>query len=548
MSKQLLGLCLLLACMLAQPALAQRSTTLLAINDVYRISGIGDGALGGIPRLRSLRLQLEQQHPDLLVLHAGDLLFPSLLSRRYQGEQMIDMLNRLDGDAEAFDKRLFVTFGNHEFDKAKRKDAAMLQTRIRESGFHWLGSNLIFKLDEAGKPLVSADNLLAMKMVESGGIRIGLFSLTTNVKQPEYLQSFEDPLRTARLFTALLRRQGAEVVIALTHQRAFEDIDLLDALGDAGPDLIVGGHEHNRQTHRSKDGRLVIKADADAVTASVIQLQLDDTSGLQVEHRFARLDRSIAPDAQTAAVADAWQKRYEQETCQEQQDAPNCLSSAIGRTAMELVGEELEIRRYETNLGNFVADQALQAYREQGAQIAFVNSGSLRLNQDLPAGAAITERTLGELFAYPSRLALIRISGSMLQQVIEHAITDWTGNGRWLQIAGFAWQHDVPKAKAGNLTLLTPDGPRPVRPDEDIIAVVSDYLVNPAMDQDGYTMLNQGEILRPAEQGPNLVKLVRQAIKDAGEQGIAPTVEGRICSTDRTGPCLALKPEQQSPN
>src|SRR5262245_48049998 len=87
---------------------------LLAINDTYRIEPSHDGT-GGMARIRALRVRLESKYPDLVVVHAGDLLFPSFLSRAYLGAQMIDVLNRLDG-SDDFDPRLLVTFGNHEFD------------------------------------------------------------------------------------------------------------------------------------------------------------------------------------------------------------------------------------------------------------------------------------------------------------------------------------------------------------------------------------------------------------------------------------------------
>ena len=61
--------------------------------------------------------------------------------------------------------------------------------------------------------------------------------------------------------------------------------------------------------------------------------------------------------------------------------------------------EETEIRRYETNLGNWVADQARQLFPE--ANMALINAGSLRLNQDIPAGP-IRVRSLEELFAFPN--------------------------------------------------------------------------------------------------------------------------------------------------
>lgn len=126
----LAALVALAAC--AQPAPSGPKVTLLTINDVYRIEGVDGGAVGGLARLKALRDEELEQDPDLIVLHAGDFLFPSLLSRVYDGEQMVEVLNLIDGDPAAFDSRFFITFGNHEFDKSALKDAPMLDARIED--------------------------------------------------------------------------------------------------------------------------------------------------------------------------------------------------------------------------------------------------------------------------------------------------------------------------------------------------------------------------------------------------------------------------------
>src|SRR5262245_24700514 len=65
---------------------------ILAINDVYRIGGLDNGTRGGLARVRAARAALEERHNGaVLMLHAGDIIFPSLLSRLYEGEQMIDV-------------------------------------------------------------------------------------------------------------------------------------------------------------------------------------------------------------------------------------------------------------------------------------------------------------------------------------------------------------------------------------------------------------------------------------------------------------------------
>jgi 2',3'-cyclic-nucleotide 2'-phosphodiesterase (5'-nucleotidase family) len=230
---------------LAVPILAdaqnqpEREVVVLAINDVYRIEGVEGSQRGGMSLVRALRRQLEQQNPDLLFLHAGDFLFPSLISEWTKGAHMVEMMNALDGALGVHDSRMFVVFGNHEFDKSKLKHATLLQTRIDQSEFQWLGTNIRFTQEE-GEPLVASDNLKVSSIVESGGVRVGIFGLTTD-KRPAnkiaYVDEFIDPVRVAMEQTMLLREQGAEVVIALTHLTLAKDREILEKLGDRGPHL-----------------------------------------------------------------------------------------------------------------------------------------------------------------------------------------------------------------------------------------------------------------------------------------------------------------------
>jgi 2',3'-cyclic-nucleotide 2'-phosphodiesterase (5'-nucleotidase family) len=248
-----------------------------------------------------------------------------------------------------------------------------------------------------------------------------------------------------------------------------------------------------------------------------------------------------APDPAVAAAVQDWLKRQDAAYCADSYKLPpGCLDAPLGKAAVTLVAEEIEIRKYETNLGDWVLDRALTAMAPEGAQIAFLNAGSLRLNQNLAAGTVVTRRHLDELFAYANDLRLIRVSGAMLQQMVERAVEDWEGNGWFLQIAGFAYSFDPATGRVGDLTLLTPQGPRPIEPGDELLAVTNDFLTDPRFGQDGYTMLTPDRLVAVERPVPSLRDLVIEALGEAGPQGIAPAVEGRICNSERPGPCLAL--------
>lgn len=528
---------------LGSPA-RDRTATLLAINDVYRIEGLENGAVGGLGRVRALRLELEAQAPDLLMLHAGDFLFPSFASRMYRGEQMIAAMNLLDGDGAAFDRQMFVVFGNHEFERGKLKDAVFLKGRIESSQFQWLGGNITFKNGHDGRPLVSASNLSRTALVQSGGLKLGIFGITIPTIGIEYVEGFAGEQATARELSTLLRSQGADVVVALTHLPARVDHRLLETLGDAGPDVIVAGHDHEAMVDQV-GGRFVLKADADARSANIIRITKKGDGKLEVAHELRRLAGAAPrPDPVVAALADNWQERHAREFCAAAKAGPDCLDEVYGRTRTDLGAEENKIRGSETSLGNWIADRMIDAFKACGARVSFINSGSLRLNRDLKAGTVITRRHIEELFAYATPLYLLRIDGSSLMKVADQSVRGWPGNGSWLQIGGFAYVHNPTERTASDLTWKASGPSRRIAPDDAILAVTGDYVINPSIgDQDGYVMLNQGQIVKEcAANGLDLKDLVVSELKAAGPEGIAPRVEGRICQGVPAAPCLALKP------
>jgi 2',3'-cyclic-nucleotide 2'-phosphodiesterase (5'-nucleotidase family) len=170
-----------------------------------------------------------------------------------------------------------------------------------------------------------------------------------------------------------------------------------------------------------------------------------------------------------------------------------------------------------------------------GARAAFINAGSLRLNQNLHPGQ-IRRRHLEELIEYDNKLGMIEIDGKTLKAVIDNAVEGWPGNGRWLQISGFTFRHSLEggKSTARELALLGDDGQRvEIRPEERIRVVTSNFLLDPsAGDQDGYTMLKPSQVVS----GSSLKNVFRDGLKAASE-AIAPELQGRIVQTNVGPPC-----------
>lgn len=444
----------------SQPVSAEKpgKAVLLTINDVYRLKGINDGNDGGLPRVRALRAELERDAPDLLLLHAGDFLSPSFLGRTYKGEQMIDLMNVLDGDPVrgTIDPRMFVAFGNHEFDDSHCKKKGPLASLVAESEFTWLAANLDFSKCAPLQELAGSPRIAPSRIVESGGLRVGIYGVT--LSRSKYAAIVSDPVATSCAQVKELRSKGADVVVALTHLAWQTDLSLLGLDSDSKPvaenartcsdmpDVVVGGHDHVAMNLPSKNPRL-FKADADALSAWVIELSKDANGKVQITSRLVALDASRKPDALAERLADQWLVRHDEQFCARDclSHGPKkrkacmakvtngaCLREPIAQTASLIETEELANRSSETGFGNWIADRVRVA---GGADVAFLNAGGIRLNYNIAPGTMITRRHLAQMFPFKNKLAIRDVPGKVLWKAMEQAVKK-RGEGAWAHFSG----------------------------------------------------------------------------------------------------------------
>ena len=103
---------------------------------------------------------------------------------------------------------------------------------------------------------------------------------------------------------------------------------------------------------------------------------------------------ALTRDAAYQLIADKWRKRLLEKM--------PFLISKIGEAAVPLDGREVVVRSTESNLGNFIADQMRGAFGEPDADLAFINGGTLRID-DYIAGD-ITFEDIGRIFGFSSLL------------------------------------------------------------------------------------------------------------------------------------------------
>ena len=471
--------------------------TFLQINDAYALGPVDGGRRGGMARLATLVREVKRENPNTILGIGGDFLSPSVESTFLQGAQMVAAL-----DAVGLD---FATFGNHEFDFGP----AVLAERMTESKFRWLSANVVDR--SSGRPFggASPDTVVML-----GGVRVGVFGLTmadaARTSRPGPDIGFNPPLAAGKDAAARLRAQGAQVVVAVTHQAIVEDKALA---GAADVDVILGGHEHDPMV--AEEGKaLITKSGSDARYLVQVDLWLT-REGKLVERswRFREVRRRVAPDPAVEELVRSYGARLDRE-----------LDVVIGRTDVPLEARGSQLRTQETNVGDFVADRLRERL---GADAAFVNGGAIRTNRIVPAGP-LTKRDVHSLLPFTDVVLKLELRGRDLRSALEHGLaqTDREGGG-FLQVSGVRVVWDPRRAAGQRLVSITVGG-RPLDDETPYSVAVSSYLVRGG---DGYTAFARGKVLIDESSGPQVAQIVMDAIVARGT--ITPVTDGRITASAR---------------
>ena len=492
------GLTALIAAGPAAAAPGSVTLTFLHFNDVYRHGPSGD--FGGLAHLATLmaRERAAASGP-VFQTFGGDILSPSITSSVTQGAHMIDLLNALGTQV--------AVLGNHEFDFGSDIAAA----RIQQSRFPWLGANV---LGADGQPF---GGTIAMTTLEADGIRVGFVGvLTTDTAR---LAPHADGIRFTNEESALregaaaLRREGADIVVALTHQGIEADIRMAKSV--PGIDLVLGGHDHEPAELLNLPGVPVLKAASDARWLAVAELHIarpDPAAGFPARVRGVgwRLvpNMDVAPSPTIQPMIDAIDAQTQ-----------GILGQVLGRLGAPLDSRTSVVRAGEAAMGNLVAD-GLRAYFR--ADIALINGGGLRGDRLYAAGTELTRRDLVGEMPFGNVVMELEISGATLRTALEHGLSELEEtSGRFPQVSGLRFLFDPSEAPGYRLREVMV-GTAPLDPSRAYTLATTDYL---AAGGDGYDMLKPARVLVDAAGGPLLVNVAAESV--AGRELITVPTDGR---------------------
>jgi 2',3'-cyclic-nucleotide 2'-phosphodiesterase (5'-nucleotidase family) len=463
---------------------------ILQINDWDLMDGTEDK--GGFSRLLTILEAEKASDPNVLLLHAGDALSPSLLAGFDKGAHMVELLNRLPLDA-------FV-MGNHEFDFGP--DNAKEQ--LAKAKFPIVNSNVT---GEGGKLFPGT---VESKVIEVGGYKLGIFGLTT--PETEVLATagwarFAPILPTAQEMAEKLRAEGADLVIALVHTPTADDKAMQDS---RIIDLIVSGHDQDLKVDYNGIAAITESySQADYVTA--IELEIDRVKDEVVwRPRFRVIDSALfEPSAAGREIVKAYEEKLSKE-----------LDIPIGKTAVELDSRRATVRANEAVIGNVIADATREAV---DAEIGITNGGGIRGDKTYAAGTTLLRRDIQTELPFGNRTVKLELTGAQIVEGLENGFSQVEkAAGRFPQVSGIVVTIDLTKPPGSRVVSVTKGG-QPLDMAKTYTVATNDYM---ASGGDGYEAFKGGKTLLDASSAQYMASQVIDWIAAKGE--IAPKIEGRI--------------------
>ena len=487
--------------------------TFIHLNDPYRVGAVEDDTRGGFSRVVTLVRLLQAQGRDVRILHGGDFLYPSLESQLWDGLQMVDAMNFLNALAP-----MYVTSGNHEFD---RRGPEQLVAALNASEFAWVGDN--FRLDTGD---AEADALLKAGFTfEAGGRTVGVFALTLDETDGgnarDYLEIDKDYEGIVRRALEGFDAAGVDLVIGVTHVHMWQDVELAQLKAEY-PQLafIVGGHEHEPQYFYAEgESAPVMKGASNARVIWQIDVDFNDSGGFDVQTTRIEVDERIAFDPEYEKIVSKWNSLLLEKF--------PFLEARVGRAALPMDAREEQIRSSESSWGNFIADQMRVAFGEPEMDLAFLNSGTLRLD-DIVQDDILFE-DIGRTFGFSSFLRHTTLTGAEFKQVMEAGYRGGPeSQGYFPQISGFRVCVDRSRPEFDRIVSLqvpAADGWVEIGAEQTYTLAVPDFLYGGG---DGYEIPQDRFASRPASE---LKYLVLDAILRA--QGLGKAVGEPVTRDNR---------------
>jgi 5'-nucleotidase len=391
-----------------------------------------DYIYGGIARIGAILDEERARSSRVLHLDSGDSFQGALVFNEFSGEAEMRLMTEIGLDA--------AVVANHEFDKGANNLAEQYGAW---GGFDFLAGN--YNFENASLPWApELENIiLPSRLYDLDGLRVGVIGLG-NVSS---LNSIYDesnsmgirviePEQVLTREASILRSQGADIIVALSHMGLHEDTYHATTMPDI--DIVIGGHHHiatrppivvtNEVTGRQVP---VVHSGAFAKFVGRIDLVIRDGKIQSFDHAL----RPVANFSDENGVPQLARKAEVVDILEEYEEA-----LATTYNTGQVIGYANEtLRRYgksggDSMLGNFAAE-AMRFYPGVETEIALTNT--LGIRSDIPAGN-ITVDALFNSMPFDNTITTMFLSGREVQEMLDFVSDRSTDRGcsSQAQVAG----------------------------------------------------------------------------------------------------------------
>lgn len=213
---------------------------------------------------------------------------------------------------------------------------------------------------------------------------------------------------TVKKLAPQLRADGAEIIIALCHQREVNDRRLAEECPPGMLDIILAGHDHDYR-YCKVNGTHIVCSGSDFKQLSYIEVRRrpQGQTGWDFVIRRRDVTKDIPEDPETVALMDKLFSSFREK-----------LSKPIGFTAAPLDARFSTVRKEESNLGNFVADLVKNYYQ---GDCALVAGGTIRGDQIYPPGV-LKLKDIMDCFPFEDPTVMIQCPGQAIWDALENGV------------------------------------------------------------------------------------------------------------------------------
>lgn len=292
---------------------------------------------------------------------------------------------------------------------------------------------------------------------------------TINALPPNLI--YKSASKTALELVPGLREQGADLIVAVTHQREPNDHKLAKNIPPGMIDIILGGHDH-LYAHDIVNGTHVLRSGTDFKNLSYIEAWRK-TDGPGWDFNITRRDivRSIPEDPKTVKLVARLTSSLRAK-----------LEKPIGFTVRPLDSRFSTVRRRESNLGNFVCDLMRFYY---AADCGMMAGGTIRGDQIYPPGV-LRLKDIMNCFPFEDPVVLLRVKGRAILDALENGVSQLPAlEGRFPQVSNISFGYNS-SAAAGSRITFAKLGGRPIDFERQYTLATRGYM---GRGKDGYTSL-----------------------------------------------------------